>query len=172
MSSSSSYPISFSTSSVYPTSFFVSVDWIFTSCHLTLNNSTSLQSFRFAVCSHTVLRHPFRAIHLPTSMLHLLYLSSYAVITDASTSDVSGSFNPPFKLMSLCIGAHLTYTRASVLFLHKIFPVHITQIFFSGASVFFDAQPWLSRAGLVLIMVFRECMPSLLCLDLCGTGID
>lgn len=70
----------------------------------------------------------------------ILYLSSYAVITDASTSDVSGSFNPPFKLMSLCISAHLTYTRASVLFLHKIFPVHITQIFFSGASVFFDAH--------------------------------
>lgn len=92
------------------------------------------------LCTSTSL---FRVIHLPTLMLHLLYLSP---VMSSLPTPLALMFTDRsillFKPMSLWIGA--------VLFLCKIFMLHIWQIFF---PFFFMCillwQPWfLSEMGL------------------------
>lgn len=124
----------FSTSSVYP-HFFLCLDW--------QNLSNKAPLYR-AIYWHTHYAPLplFIVIHLPALMLHLLYPSSYVIITDTSSSDVYGSLNSPFRLMSLWIGAQCySFTK------------YLCYIFDRFSFLFFMCillwQPWFSRDGFV-----------------------
>lgn len=151
MSSSSSEPMSFelfSPPQSILTVSFVSIDTIF----LTKHPSTEL-----CVDTHTVRLHLSSVIHLPTLMLHLFDLSSYVIITDTSSSDVYGSLNSPFKLMSLWIGVIHT-----VIPLQNSYAAHSTDfLFFFFCAFCCDGLDIPETVCQVVMMVLREHRPSL-----------